>query len=287
MGNRRKTNEEVRNAEMEGRGTPNAEMANLWDANLNSRVWTNVWTHVRWMTVLPDDLPISEINIPGAHNAAAIHPVRRTRWACQCHPIGEQLRRGIRLLDIRLKPKVRSGRASMQSRQGGRRYEFVTCHGRRGLPGQNEFQRFETLQKECVDFLQENPGETIIMSIQVDDWRRVRRGDRAQVLEVLRRQLHEWPIFAPAHLPTLGECRGKIFLINRINDDPTLGVPLDIPDNTPGATLPATEDRRYEVYVQDQYRGLDRRNPEAHKLRLTLGAFEQKKAGVVLLNFAS
>lgn len=243
----------------------------------NFDVRSRTWTYERWMTVLPDDLPISEINIPGAHNAAAIRPTRPTRWACQCHSISEQLLRGIRMLDIRLKPKPRVDKD----------FEFITCHGRRGVLGQNEFQRFETLIEECANFLNANPGEMIIMTMQIDDWRRVRRGDRLRVLQVLQDQVGRWPIIVPAHLPTLGECRGKIFLMNRVNDDPALGVPLGIPDNTPGVALLPGAHRHYEIYVQDRYKGLDRRRREADKLRLTLEAFEHKKPGVALLNFAS
>lgn len=236
-----------------------------------------------WMSLLPDSLPISEINIPGSHNAAAIDTKRRTHWACHCYSITQQLRQGIRLLDIRLKPKPNRKRSIPTQLE----FEFITCHGHRGLPGQNEFQSFEQVQKECTGFLNENPGETIIMTIQIDDWRSTRKNARPQALKSLKTQLTQLPIIKPAHLPTLGECRGKIYLLNRINDDLSLGVPLAIPDNTPGAVIPATITRNYDVYVQDQYKNLDRRNPEAHKLRLTLEALNHKKPGAVLLNFAS
>ena len=237
------------------------------------------WTHTRWMTALPDDIPISELSIPGTHNSAAINTTRSTRWACQDHSITEQLNRGIRLLDIRLKPKPRN-RTEID-------FEFKTCHGRLSLLGANEFQSFDDVRKECSDFLKENPGETIITTIKIDDWRRTRPDQHPLILQKLRDALASLPLLTVSHLPTLGECRGRIYLINRINDDPTLGVPLVIPDNTPGATLAPTTNRHYHVYVQDQYKALDRSNPEAHKLRLTLEAFNHKTPRAVLLNFAS
>jgi len=275
------------------------------------------WTPDRWMTVLPDDTPISELNIPGAHNAAAINKKRRTRWACQDHSISDQLNKGIRLLDIRLKPKPirRKPRQTPaepnqnqptepnqnQSTETNRNqpieptrnqptesaYEFITCHGYRGILRANEYQPFEEVQKECNKFLEENPGETIIMLIKVDNWQRAPLYNHPRVLQDLQAQLKNSPIIAPPHLPTLKECRGKIYLLNRINNDPALGVPLYIPDNTPGATLPITALRQYEVYVQDRYKQLNRRDPEAHKLKLTLEATHHKKPGAVLLNFAS
>jgi hypothetical protein len=242
------------------------------------------------MSALPDTLLISELNIPGSHNAAAINSIKRTRWACQDRSITAQLAGGIRLLDIRLKPKKRQ-----------KSYYFVTCHGRLGLFGANEFQPLDKLLDECTAFLKANPGETLIITIKIDDWRRTRTADRPTILETLKTHLTHLPIvsvphgplaphgplIAAPHLPTLGECRGKIYLINRINDDPALGVPLNIPDNTPGTLLPPTAHRHYAVYVQDQYKDLNRKDPEAHKLHLTMAATKNKRPGTVLLNFAS
>ncbi len=237
---------------------------------------TTGWTHTRWMTALSDDIPISELNIPGAHNAAAINTIRTTRWACQRDPITQQLNRGIRILDLRLKPLPRD-----------QQVEFKTCHGRLGLFGANEFQPFDEVAKECIDFLTENPGETIIMTIQIDDWRRTRPAQRPHILQQLRDILGRLPLLTAPHLPTLGECRGKLYLINRINDDPALGVPLAIPDNTSGILLAPTTHRHYQVYVQDRYKALGYRNPETQKLNLTIAAFDHKQPGAVLLNFAS
>ena len=266
----------------------------------------------RWMSALPDDLPISEINIPGSHNAAAINTSRPTRWACQAHSITEQLEKGIRLLDIRLKPKKRRGPSTSQSAPA--QWDFITCHGHLGLFGANEFQPFAEIAAECTAFLAANPTETIIMTIQIDDWRKTRPNDRPHILQSLHTRIAALPLVTgpsiptlaessslhtPAenpnipnlgkssNIPTLGESRGRIYLLNRINDDPALGVPIKIPDNTPGSIIAPVAARNYEVYVQDHYKRLNKRNPEAHKLRLTIAAFEKKRPGVLLLNFAS
>jgi len=230
----------------------------------------------RWLSALPDDVPISDISIPGSHNAAAINTQRPTRWACQRHSITEQLQKGIRLLDIRLKPK---GRHNI--------YEFVTCHGHLGPFGANEFQPLDKVLEECASFLKASPKETIIMTIQIDDWHGARTKDHPQILKALQASLSGLPLLRTPNMPALKDCRGRIFLINRINDDPALGVPVAIPDNTPGTTLGHNAQRQYEVYVQDQYKKLNRRDPEAHKLRLTIEAQEKKPKGSLLLNFAS
>jgi hypothetical protein len=257
----------------------------------------------RWLSALPDDLPICDINVPGSHNAAAINPERPTRWACQRHSITEQLQKGIRLLDIRLKPKKRrkprvpqpdyatsarhppTGQPTHEADAPA--YEFTTCHGHLGPFGANEFQPLSEVLEECTSFLSANPGETIIMTIQIDDWRRAPKQNHPQIIQVLKTTLTRVPLLRTPDMPTLKACRGRIFLINRINDDPALGVPINIPDNTPGTSLEPTAQRHYEVYVQDQYKKLNRRNPEAHKQRLTLEAQERKRPGALLLNFAS
>lgn len=230
----------------------------------------------RWLSDLSDDLPICDINIPGSHNAAAINMKRPTRWTCQCHSITEQLEKGIRLLDIRLKPK-----------RLNTNYTFTTCHGHLGPFGANEFQPLDEVLEECTNFLSANPGETIIMTIQIDDWRRTRPKDHPQINQALKATLTNHPLLRTPNMARLKDCRGRIYLINRINDDPVLGVPINIPDNTSGTTLEPTAQRHYEVYIQDQYKRLNKRRPEAHKLRLTVEAFENKHKGAMLLNFAS
>ncbi|HEV2480268.1 MAG TPA: phosphatidylinositol-specific phospholipase C domain-containing protein [Puia sp.] len=251
----------------------------------------------RWLSTLPDDWPIGDINIPGSHNAAAINTKRSTRWACQRHSITEQLQKGIRLLDIRLKPKrcrrdadtpLRRGTGTPLPREAhAPSYEFVTCHGHLGPFGANEFQHFDSLLEECTAFLNANPRETIIMTIRIDDWHTTRKIDHPQVLKALQTSLTGLPLLLTSHMPSLKDCRGRIFLINRINDDHALGAPINIPDNTPGTTLQPTAQRQYQVYIQDQYKKLNRQNPEAHKLRLTIEAQEKKSPGTMLLNFAS
>ena len=55
-----------------------------------------------WMSYLKDDLLISDINIPGSHDCAAINKHSHSKWDRQDVSITEQLIRGIRLLDVRI-----------------------------------------------------------------------------------------------------------------------------------------------------------------------------------------
>merc|ERR1719478_1063063 len=64
-----------------------------------------------WMgDILPDDLPISSVSLPGTHNSAsfAIGPPRMAAIVaagrCQARDLSAQLRMGVRFLDLRVKP---------------------------------------------------------------------------------------------------------------------------------------------------------------------------------------
>ena len=142
----------------------------------------------QWLNGLPDELPVGNINLPGTHNSAAIDPGRRTLHACQNFSIGEQLRAGIRLLDVRLK--------------------------------------------------------------------------------------------------VLGAVRGKIFLYNRLNDDPLLGVPVRWATDTAGSAAEYHGERAYEVWIQDRYNDFSP-HPRRAKLRWIIAAFTKKTPENVVLNFAS
>ena len=54
-------------------------------------------------------------------------------------------------------------------------------------------------------------------------------------------------------LPTLGQVRGNIYLINRITTNNQFGVPLEIPDDTRGHQADPVTGRNYPVYVQNKY----------------------------------
>ena len=55
-----------------------------------------------WMSRLPDELPISQITLPGSHDSATQHVQLAFFSKCQALRIGEQLDAGFRYLDIRL-----------------------------------------------------------------------------------------------------------------------------------------------------------------------------------------
>ncbi|MCW4113463.1 hypothetical protein NPA31_000630 [Aurantimonas sp. MSK8Z-1] len=229
-----------------------------------------------WMQGLPDATPLSEINIPGSHDAAAINTTVHTPYACHRFSITQQLQGGVRLLDVRLKVKKENGV-----------YVFATCHGDiGGSSGLNEYQSFPSLLDECRSFLTANTGETVLMSLKVDDWSTY-RSDSQNVLSALSSLLGRYPTLASASIPTLGASRGKMVLLNRITSDLAFGFPMSWPDSTEGDYATQSPYRQFPLYVQDKYNGLPYWGSESYKLNLVTAAFGRKVPGTVVLNFAS
>ena len=223
---------------------------------------------VDWLERVPDATLIGDINLPGTHDAAAINSSISTPYACHNVSISKQLEYGIRILDVRLKVK-----------KSGSSYRFVTCHGDIGF---NEYQPFPSLMDECKAFLQANAKETIVMSLKVDDWNE-QGGNKDAVYTALQNLLSRYPTVVPGSMPTLGSVRGKIVLLNRINNSMSLGVPISWQNNTSGSMA----DSRYPIYVQDQYEDLPLVGSVGQKCTLVTTAFQQKNGGNTVLNFAS
>lgn len=219
---------------------------------------------------------IGDINLLGTHDSAAINTFMPTVYACHRMTITQQLGIGVRLLDVRLKVITKGGG-----------FVFMTCHGDIGSTiGINEYQSLDSLLQECWRFLLDNPSQFIALSLKVDDW--ANTTNRAAAFTALKLFLADYPILVDQpDMPTVSQARGKLYLINRMNTDPALGVPIAVPDNTDGALLPAVPGRNFPVYVQDRYSGLPVSTEGVEKLKLFTAAIPNKPAGGLLLNFGS
>lgn len=83
--------------------------------------------------------------------------LERNKCACHDRTITQQLEGGIRLLDVRIKPK--------------KNFQFITCHGSTGsLIGMNECQSLISLLGEVEAFLNRHGRETVVMTLKADDW---------------------------------------------------------------------------------------------------------------------
>jgi hypothetical protein len=247
--------------------------------NLNPYINTsNSKEQASWMKSLNDSKFITDINIPGTHDSAAINSAIHTPYASHYNTISKQLLYGVRLLDVRL---------SIHDNLGT--YTFITCHGDIGVFGLNEYQSFPSLLDECKTFLTANPSEFIAMSIKVDDWNGIPDSQKNAAYSQLATLLASYPTFSQSTVPTLSSSRGKIFLMNRMNTDLSLGVPINWSNNTSGSMSSSRANRSFNLYVQDKYENLGSgsESAEKDKYNVFVNAITHTTSGQMLINFAS
>ena len=155
-------------------------------------------TNRTWMTVLDDNRKLSTISIPGTHDSGARFdpPFLSGTAKCQNLTLAEQLEAGIRYLDIRCRHIDNS---------------FAIHHG---AIYQNI--NFDDVRNACIDFLQNNPGETIIMSVKEEHT----PDNNTQSFEAtfdryVQESSDRW--YLNAEVPTLRTVRGKIVLLRRFS----------------------------------------------------------------------
>jgi len=154
-----------------------------------------------WMDKIPSNQLLSQLTIPGTHNSYARHGT--IFHQCQDWTISEQLNNGIRFFDVRFRPYKNS---------------FTVHHG-------NKFQKKVggDVFKEFKQFLQNNPKETVLISIRDET-----RGnnlidpypgslDFKTILNLYLNDKKYKPYIYQNHkvIPTLGEARGKMVIIDK------------------------------------------------------------------------
>jgi hypothetical protein len=195
----------------------------------------------KWMSYIDGNKKLSELTIPGTHDTCAEDvnkgEVVREFVQTQNKPLNEQLDAGIRFLDIRCVYKkdvkeIRTKNPTPESIffQTPFTFEFdligddflAIQHGDYELVGRDGHGL--TFGKDVIDaclaFLQENPTESIIMSVKTE------RGDEKDMertfIKYLSSQWNEnelnWTNFCwylDPQIPTLNAVRGKIVLLRR------------------------------------------------------------------------
>ena len=178
-----------------------------------------------WMSHVEDNTKIKDMSLAGTHDSGALHSIADVAGKCQDISIATQLDIGVRFLDLRLQ-LVNN--------------EFVLVHS---FVQQNL--TFETVLNDLSTFIKENSSEFIIISIKEE------AGSVNSTLwfdEALHRDLTKYSdvISFDNRLPeTLGEARGKIFVLSRCNTD--FGIP---------AYYGWADDTSFtldDMYIQDNY----------------------------------
>lgn len=163
-----------------------------------------------WMSKLKDKSPLSALSIPGTHNSPT-HYTALPSVRCQAVSVREQLDNGVRFLDIRVQPEDPDD----LSKDG-----LLLVHSAFpiSLTG-NKY--FRDLVNEVDSFLDQNPSETVIISLKREG---TGKATDQQFSKILKQHYagdtNRW--FTEPRIPTLGEVRKKIVLMRRFNLDDSL-----------------------------------------------------------------
>ncbi|KAH9814742.1 PLC-like phosphodiesterase [Melampsora americana] len=261
-----------------------------------------------WMADVPDNTSLIDMNIPGTHDSATWNYTEETQssmtnitgqlppaiaYQCQDRSLFQMLGDGIRFLDLRI--------------------GF--------LPGSQELGFFHasalqsstaTLPDVLLGFyrwLDDHPTETVLISMKVDNATFADPPSHAQpsspklqsmVHELLTNELgSRYWLQKNGTLGTLGEARGKLVFLQRIQmDTPMLGIalpPSQFNDNDPAFALVYNERTGATAYIEDFYNILP--NPStfedkvAWKLEITvenlIRASGPKHSDQLFISFAS
>jgi 1-phosphatidylinositol phosphodiesterase len=159
-----------------------------------ARIAATAISATSWMQSLPDTYLLSQLSVPGSHDAGArFEPVAGTA-KCQSLTIADQLNAGIRFLDIRCRHIDNA---------------FAIHHG-------SIYQNlnFDDVINACVTFLTSNPGECIIMCVKEEyDPSNNTRSFEQTFDSYTQKNPSRW--YLGASIPSLGSVRGKIVLLRR------------------------------------------------------------------------
>lgn len=194
----------------------------------------------RWMSALPDNILVSDLDIPGTHNSAALYEPIPATAKNQDFTIVQQLNMGVRYLDIRCRMIDN---------------KFTIHHG---IVYQN--MNYDDVLTKCLKFLRDNPKETILMHVKQDH---DIQNCTLSFQQIFANYVRAYPdlFFRGNHIPDLGEARGRIVLVRRFGwdnnvtpDIPVFGINvLPWGDNIP-YQIWNTGCGEDTVYLQDCYR---------------------------------
>lgn len=189
---------------------------------------TNRFQNREWMADVADSALISEISIPGTHDSCALYEPIAPCAKCQNYSLKDQLDMGVRFIDIR-------------GVVVGKRIQIV--HG-----PIYQAQSLDDVYDTVCRFLDENPTETVIMSLK-EDVRLSRNGFSSVVSRLLDRAPERW--YTEDEIPALGDVRGKIVLFNRFDD--TFDCGLQTSEWLKNQTF-EIQKQTHTLHIQDYYK---------------------------------
>ncbi len=155
-----------------------------------------------WMSGIPDDKDLLQVNMPGSHDAVTQYIWLKHLSNTQDKDIYGQLCLGIRALDIRVESR-------------GDRLKMV--HGiAKAFNKKNKMSPqmdMADVLRHCYRFLAENPTETIVFQFKNDSNKENEKCFNNLFFTYIKGNEEKW--YLKNRVPALGETRGKIFLIRR------------------------------------------------------------------------
>ena len=209
-----------------------------------------------WMAALDDRLLLSDISIPGAHDAAANETQLRLITKCQGRSIDELLLDGFRYLDVRLGAEKKDGRDDLTFYHG-----FLHCL--KGVFPWAGHLSFGDAAADCADFLRRHPTETILFVVKQEHGSESVAEFERLLDDLINGSDTSDLWLLTDSIPTLGEARGKIVLFRRYHDDASLGrrsgIYIDWVDqgNKPGSGnapgVVSEEKDTFRLLIQDRF----------------------------------
>ena len=218
-----------------------------------------------WMSALPDDAYLSDLNIPGVHDAGTcgIDPlIEASSYRCQQLYIDDLLNAGVRYFDIRLAMENTSNGHAMLALRHGNDTWGAMCRDRN-----NVTLMLEIVRQWVCDFLADHPSETVILQLKDE----TDNNDATKAAYEYFRDLASCNdfIYVGDGAPRLSDVRGKIVLVSRLNlkDAGASDYKLYDGDTCRGswaidaswqagnnyATALAAETDKYQFWTQDNY----------------------------------
>lgn len=205
--------------------------------------WNSVTTDsTNWMSNIPDNRYIHELNIPGTHdsatqyvkNGSALIDIFVAAATCQDKSVQEQLNAGVRAFDFRVDE-------SLNLCHGDGTYKFTAYSD----SGKTTILTLQNALNTISSFLSSHSSETVLVSIKKED------GNTATVRTAVQNLLSSYTadtMYTGSTWPTIGNVRGKMVLVTRISSLGQ-GIYYNVPDNT-SSTMSINE---VTVYTEDHY----------------------------------
>ncbi|MFS0726265.1 phosphatidylinositol-specific phospholipase C [Paenibacillus sp. 1P07SE] len=156
------------------------------------------YSNANWMGAINDQTSLAALSIPGTHDSGAMYEPIYGTAKTQDLTIAEQLSSGVRYLDIRTRHFK----------------DAFTIH--HGVVYQN--QNFDDVLNAVISFLNNNPTETVIMSVKEEHTAAENTRSYVDTFNwYVNKNPNKW--LMTDHIPTLSEARGKIVLLRRFATD--------------------------------------------------------------------